>query len=61
MLYSTPWGEIIEKNNFVSPAIRSTTSPSGVEIIYKYTLLIENNNVNRNKTADWPLMVINKK
>ena len=46
-------GKSIDKNNLVSPVICSTTSPSGVEIIYKYKLLIENNNVKKNKVGDW--------
>jgi hypothetical protein len=49
-------GEIIEKNNLVSPVICSTTSPNGVEIIYKYKLLIEINIVKKNKLNDWQVM-----
>jgi len=57
MLYSTLWGKSIEKNILASTVIRSTTSPSGIEIIYKFKLLIENNNVNRNKIADWQVII----
>ena len=60
LLHFKPVEEIIEMNNLIINNNALYNFAQGVDHIYKYKLLIENNNVKKNKVNDWRLLVIGK-